>query len=192
VDQTVGNRTPPRPVVDNNPGSPPPGTFAPPHKSPAHTPKASVVDAGSVQKKPRSTTERLGGKIVPSDSEDDDASESDAAGDDDDDASESDAAGDDDDDAAKLVSLFENPDFKGGHITVCGKVPLNKLTLRWKPNRTVYATPPESGNYTIRPTPYVVQNTSTAKSYYVTFVDTATDANIKLLSEETQTWFRKR
>ena len=185
VDKDVGKRTPPTQYLVGGAGSP--------IADQAHTPKskASVVDAGSVQKPPRrrSTEERLGGKIV-TDSEADDDDAADDADDDDD------AAGDDDDlvDAAGLVALFENPDFQGGKITVSSAAN-SKLTFRWTPNGTVFATPPvsdaEADKYTVRPSPYPVENRSTNQKY-VTFNVLATEANKTLVKNETQTWFRKR
>ena len=185
VDKDVGKRTPPTQSLVGGAGSP--------IADQAHTPKskASVVDAGSVQKPPRrrSTEERLGGKIV-TDSEADDDDAADDADDDDD------AAGDDDDlvDAAGLVALFENPDFQGGKITVSSAAN-SKLTFRWTPNGTVFATPPvsdaEADKYTVRPSPYPVENRSTNQKY-VTFNVLATEANKTLVKNETQTWFRKR
>ena len=196
VDKDVGKRTPPTQSLVGGAGSPIAGS---PIADQAHTPKskASVVDAGSVQKPPRrrSTEERLGGKIVTdSEADDDDDAAGDAADDDDDAAG--DAAGDDDDlvDAAGLVALFENPDFQGGKITVSSAAN-SKLTFRWTPNGTVFATPPvsdaEADKYTVRPSPYPVENRSTNQKY-VTFNVLATEANKTLVKNETQTWFRKR
>ena len=193
MDKDVGKRTPPTQSLVGGGGSP--------IADQAHTPKskASVVDAGSVQKPPRrrSTEERLGGKIMTDD--DDDAAGDDAAGDDaaGDAGDDDDAAGDDDAaavDAAGLVALFENPDFQGGKITVSSAAN-SKLTFRWTPNGTVFATPPvsdaEADKYTVRPTPYPVENRSTNQKY-VTFNVLATEANKTLVKNETQTWFRKR
>ena len=97
-------------------------------------------------------------------------------------------------DAAGLVALFENPDFQGGKITVSSAAN-SKLTFRWTPNGTVFATPPvsdaEADKYTVRPSPYPVENRSTNQKY-VTFNVLATEANKTLVKNETQTWFRKR
>jgi hypothetical protein len=191
----VGDR-PDLALVGTLAASPPANANA---KSPASTPPrpVPVLDAASAQKKKKKNiSERHGWVDDADDATDADATDADAT-----DASDDDGGdGGGGEDAAMLdaalVSLFENPEFQAGKVTVGAKTGTTLLCLRWTIGAPVYATAPLSSDdadkYTIMPTPYLAPGGPTGGSKYVSFNVEATEDNKKLLKHETQSWFRKR